>query len=285
MPCPPNFSQSIALCKTLGIFPPLEFLNVAILFIFTLSLVILKLIFRRCKLQQNCHLYIIKISIVVAKELISTIIPNLHIEDTGQQALNWMEMFRVSHLPIVDSENELLALISDRDIYDHNLVDCSFEKHSLSTQRPFVFENKHVFDACVLVHQFKLTTIPVLDLHKKYIGSISIQDLTMAISKMLAEQTVGGIIELEMNEFDYSLSQISQIVESNDAKILNLYIKTIPGTREIIVTLKVDKVDLSPIIQTFVRYDYNIKNVFMDDSLLNNMYDDRFDQFMNYLNM
>lgn len=222
---------------------------------------------------------------MVAKELISTIIPALNTKDTGQQALNWMEMFRVSHLPIVDSEKELLALISDEEIYNHNLANQSFEKHSLSAQRPSVLENQHAFDVCELIYKFNLTSVPVLDLHKKYLGCISIQDLGKAISKMIAEQATGGIIELEMGEFDYSLSQIARIVEDNDAKILNLYIKSNPKTRQIIVTLKVDKVDLSPIIQAFVRYDYVIINAFMDDSLLNNMYDDRFDQFMNYLNI
>jgi hypothetical protein len=81
------------------------------------------------------------------------------------------------------------------------------------------------------------------------------------------------------------MAQIAQIVEGNDAKILSLYIHREKDSKEIVITLKVNQIDLSPIIQTFVRYDYSIRAVFMEESVINNMYDDRYNQFMKYLNI
>ena len=51
------------------------------------------------------------------------------------------------------------------------------------------------------------------------------------------------------------------------------------------MTIKLDKVDLSAVIQTFTRYNYEIAAVYMDDSMLDDMYEDRLEQFLKYLNM
>jgi len=95
----------------------------------------------------------------------------------------------------------------------------------------------------------------------------------------------GGIIILETTWNNYSASQISQIVEGNDARILSLFVTRISQTDNIEVMLKLDKVDLSSVIQTFTRYDYQIAAVYMDDSALNDMYEDRLGQFLRYLNI
>ncbi|TKG95515.1 CBS domain-containing protein [Puteibacter caeruleilacunae] len=219
-----------------------------------------------------------------AKALISPIVPALSPTDTGQRALNWMEVFRVSHLPLV-KDDEYIALISDKDIYDHDLIDSTFEDTVIPTQRPYIKKNQHVMEAAEMLYRLKLTSIPVLDLTNNYLGMITVQDLGHHIAGVLSEQEAGGIIVLEIGQHDYVLSEIARIVEENDAKILSLYLKSQPNSQELDVTLKVNKIDLSPIIQTFVRYDYNIKAVYMDDNILKNMYDDRFDQFMNYLNI
>ena len=54
---------------------------------------------------------------MLARELVSDIISPLHTSDTAQKALSWMEIYKVSHLPIVN-EKKFLGLISESDIYD-----------------------------------------------------------------------------------------------------------------------------------------------------------------------
>ncbi len=65
---------------------------------------------------------------MVAKDLISQVIPSLKTSDLGQTALNWMEIFRISHLPIVNNQ-DFLGLISDADIYDMNRPDEPIGNH------------------------------------------------------------------------------------------------------------------------------------------------------------
>ena len=93
----------------------------------------------------------------------------------------------------------------------------------------------------------------------------------------------GGIIVLEMAKNDYSLSQIAQIVESNDAKILSSYIMSSPDSMNIEVTIKVNQIELDRVIRTFQRYDYHIKASFQKSSLEEDL-KFRYEALMNYLN-
>ena len=95
----------------------------------------------------------------------------------------------------------------------------------------------------------------------------------------------GGIVELQMCENSYSLAQITQIIEGNDARILSLYTwKPSGSTTELNVTIKINQVDLSAILQTLSRYNFEITGTYMDQTPLKNLIDDRFDQFMRYIN-
>jgi hypothetical protein len=73
-------------------------------------------------------------------------------------------------------------------------------------------------------------------------------------------------------------------VESNDTRILSFFLNPLPGTNRLELVLKLDKEDLSPVIQSFMRYDYLVKGVYLDHSMLNDLYQDRFDHFMKYMN-
>ncbi|MCD6597059.1 MAG: CBS domain-containing protein [Bacteroidales bacterium] len=221
---------------------------------------------------------------MLAKELISDIIPAISTNDTGMEALNWMEIFRVSHLPIVNNK-EFLGLISDTDIYDLNLADDPIGKHNLSLFSPYILENQHVYEAIELVSRLKLTVAPVLDVNKHYLGLITTSDLIKCFADLTAVNNPGGIIVLELNQNDYSLTQIAQIVESNDAKILSLYINSPKDSMRLEVTLKVNRTDLYGIIQTFERFNYEIKAQFMEDDEMDSLYSSRYESFMKYLSI
>ena len=221
---------------------------------------------------------------MIAKELISDVIPSLRLSDTGQKALNWMEIFRISHLPVVDN-HDYIGLIADKSIYDLNLTEKKFEDCRDHMLTPHVHTNQHIYEVVSVISELKISVVPVLDLHHSYMGVITVADLAHKFADLVAVSEPGGVILLELTPMDYSLAEIAQIVEGNDAKILSLYVSKELDSKKMIVTLKVNKVDLSPIIQTFVRYDYSIVAVFMDESVLNNMYDDRLNQLMKYMNI
>jgi len=221
---------------------------------------------------------------MIAKDLISEVVPALRLTDSGQKALNWMEIFRISHLPVVDG-TKLIGLISDKIIYDLNILDRPVGDYAEHLLSPHIHVNQHIYEVLSVVSILKLTALPVLNLHHEYCGVITVLDLSKKFTDLVAVNEPGGVIVLELNSIDYSLSQIAQIVEGNDAKILSFYIHQEHETKMMNVTLKINVIDLSAIIQTFVRYDYNIKAVYMDESIIQNLYDDRFEQLMKFMNI
>ena len=221
---------------------------------------------------------------MLAKDLISDVISPLHTSDTAQKALSWMEIYKVSHLPIVN-DKKFLGLISESDIYDLNEPDLPIGAHKLNLFSPFVYEDDHIFTVISLVADLKLTLIPVLDREDNYVGSISLQDLIKSFAKLISSDNPGSIIVLEVNVHDYQLSQIAQIVESNNAKILASYIDNNPDSTKMDVIIKVNVTEISSIIRTFERYDYTIKSTFSEDTELNEIYKNRYELFMRLLNL
>lgn len=221
---------------------------------------------------------------MIAQNLISEVVPPLRLADSGQKALNWMEIFRISHLPVVNGK-ELVGLISDKIIYDLNIIDKPVGDYIDHLLSPHIHTNQHIYEVFSVISNLKLSAVPVLNLYHEYCGMITVFDLAQKFADLVAVREPGGVIVLELNSIDYSLSQIAQIVEGNDAKILSFYVNQEEDSKVMNVTLKINVVDLSSIIQTFVRYDYNIKAVYMDESIIQNLYDDRYDQLIKFMNI
>jgi acetoin utilization protein AcuB len=221
---------------------------------------------------------------MVANDLISEIIPSLKTSDSGQTALNWMEIFRISHLPIVNNQ-DFLGLISDTDIYDMNQSDEPIGNHELTLLKPFVTDDQHLFEVIGLAARLKLSVVPVLDNHSHYKGVITTSDLVRHIAGISSMDQPGGIVVLEMIERDYSLTQIAQIVESNNIKVLSMYITSQKESTRLEVTLKVDTTDLLALVRTFERYNYDVKTWVTTNDSIDRFYSERFDLLMKYLNM
>lgn len=219
-----------------------------------------------------------------ARDLISDIIPSLKTSDTGQTALNWMEIFRISHLPIVNNQ-DFLGLISDTDIYDLNQPDEPIGNHPLTLFKPYVTAGQHIFEVIALVSKLKLTVVPVLDEKGHYKGVITVNDLVRHIAELSSMDQPGSIIVLEMLERDYSLSQIAQIVESNNLKILSVFITSPPDSTKLEVTLKLNSSDISSVIRTFERYGYDLRQWVSADDALDRFYSERLDMLIKYMNI
>ncbi len=195
-----------------------------------------------------------------------------------------MDVCRVSHLPVVD-ENRYLGLVSDKLIYDLNLSDKKIGSQADKLIRVHVHFDQHLFEAAIVMYKLKLSCLPVLNKDHYYLGAITLSDVAARFARLFSLQEPGGVMVLEMNVYDYSLSEISKIVEGNGIKILSSFLDRKPGGTNMDVILKLDHEDLSPLIQAFMRYGYNVKDVYLDHSMLTDLYKDRFEQFMNYMNI
>ena len=220
---------------------------------------------------------------MIARHLITQDIISLKTSNTGEEALNLMEELKVSHLPIVNNEN-FLGLITEQDIYDLNNVKQALGNYNLSLKHPFVNEHQHLYDVLKLVSDLKLTLIPVLDDNEKYLGSITLHDLVNYIANSFSLENPGGVIVLEISENDYNLTEIAQIVQSNDAKVLSVFLASHSDSTRLEVVIKLNKTDMGAILQTFDRYGYYVKASFGEDEDRESI-KENYDSFMNYLNI
>ncbi len=220
-----------------------------------------------------------------AKELISDIFPAVNINDKGEKALVRMDFFKISHIPLVDSDGNYFGLISENEIYDFDLVDKTFSSYKNVLARPFVLCNRHIYEVITVFTKFNVSVVPVLNSKKKYIGAICFHDLVRHLGTLTSSENPGAVFILELDFHNYSLSQIAQIIESNDAKILSLYAETKKNSTKLELTIKINTTDFSAIRQTFERYDYKIKAAYNEDDKINELLEERFDEFMNYLNI
>lgn len=220
---------------------------------------------------------------MLAIELIADAIPPVHTSDTVQKVIDRMVEFRVRHLPIVNEE-QFLGLVSENDLIEVSDYQTAIGALSLSLVNPYVREEQHVYDVIRLFYEQQLTVVPVLDARNNYRGIISINMMVEYFARLTSVSDPGGIIVLEITNNNNSLAHMAQIVESDNAQILSSYVRTFPDSTRMEVTLKVNKVDISGIVASFARYEYNVKATFNhnddDDGSK-----DRYDSLMNYLNV
>ena len=217
-----------------------------------------------------------------AIDLISDNIPTLKTSDTGENALNLMELYRVSHLPVVNFDT-LLGIISDEDIYDLRKPEEAIGNHSLKSGKVFVHSNAHVYDIINTFSQFDLTTLPVLDAENNYLGSITLKDLAKMFSDLLASGGPGGIVVLEFKDLSFSMAEIARIIEEENAKILSSYLHHCQVNHIFKLTIKLNIEDLTSVLKSFERYNYNIKAWYMNEGKLDTLIQDRYDALMRYL--
>ncbi|MCU0370292.1 MAG: CBS domain-containing protein [Bacteroidales bacterium] len=220
---------------------------------------------------------------MIAKEIVSYDIPPLKVSDTCPFALNVMDENRVNHLPVVN-ERELLGVVSEFDLVNHSIPEDIVGNVRLSLPNAFVSEYQHVFDVMKMMTEMKLSLLPVVDQRNGYNGVITLPNLVRFLTLNMSVLNPGGLIILEVAENDYSMAEISNIVESNDARIIGAFFTTRPDSTLIDLTLKINNIDLNPVIQTFERYNYTIKATFAEKDDLDEL-KERYDALMNFLNI
>ena len=218
-----------------------------------------------------------------AEELIVDNIPPLKKTDTGETALQWMDEFKIMHLSVVENKN-FLGTISESDVLGMADLSEKIGNYSEMLNPAFVTQRQHIFEVVKVVNDQKLSIIPVLDAQEKYVGSITIAQLMEIIADMPVANNPGGVIVFELKQNDYSLEAIARIIEENNTKILGTFIASHPDSTKILLTIKVNTFDIRSIVSSLQRHEYTI-TYFEDSSDFNDDMQDRFDSFMNFLNI
>lgn len=220
---------------------------------------------------------------MIIQQLISPIVPTLLPSDTGNKALNIMEESHMTQLPLVQ-EDKYLALIHENDVLDWDMPEYALDKASFLNYRPAVFANGHPFDALRIAHQQNLSIVPVIGNDNKYIGAITRDALLKYVTENSGVDNPGGILVLEMEPRNYSLTEIARICENEDVLVISSQITNNATTGLLEVTLKTNRTNLEPVISSFERHDYQIKEVFGaqvgQEDLMS-----RYNLLMNFINM
>lgn len=217
-----------------------------------------------------------------AIDLITDDIPPLRTSDTIGRALDWMEEFKVSHLPVV--ENRRLVGV----VQDSALVDKGDAEAELGTVRDrfthaFVRGGQHIYDVMKVLTEQNLTVVPVLDETGNFLGTVGEHEALRRLAEVANINQPGSVVVLEMTSADYSLHEIARIVEGNDAKILSVYTHTVPDSARTEVTLKINREDISDVLQSFERYEYFVKSTYQGSRFHDDLRG-RYDELMRFIN-
>ncbi len=220
---------------------------------------------------------------MLTKELINNDIPRLQLQDSVGKALQLINDFRISHLPVV-SEETFLGLISEDDLLDAEDEKLPIEVLQNNFVNAAVPDNVHFLNAVSSSIQFDTTVVPVVNNEDEYAGAITTSDLLKTLGNFSGADEIGGLIVLEMERTQFAISEISRIVESNDCTILHLNTTVHPLTGLLTVTLHINKREIASVIATFERYEYSVVYSFGNEKFENEI-GSNYQNLMNYLDI
>lgn len=200
-----------------------------------------------------------------AYQFINNMIPPLKPTDKVKMGLTWMEEIRTNILPVVE-DGLFKGLITDEMIYNLNEPELLVGDVEMDNVGCYVFRDKHIYDVLKVSSEFHLTMVAVLDRGNAYEGVVTIEDAIAAFADTLSIQTSGGVLILSMLMTEYSLFEISRVIESENAKILSSFITSDPlDDNKIKVTLKVDQPELRHIKATLERFGYRVIDHYQEE--------------------
>jgi CBS domain-containing protein len=217
---------------------------------------------------------------MLANQLITTHYPTVEPDDKITVALQLVEDFDVLHIAVVDHK-KYLGIISKDDLLDAD--DTSSIKVVLSGMlQKAVRPTEHFLTALKLAAQNNLSMVPVVNNEQEWMGAIPATELLKAAATFTGAEEPGAVIILEMERKSYSFGEISRLVETNDAYItqFNTFFENETGL--LIVTIKINKVEVSDILATFQRYEYSVR-YFMGEEQYENELRYNYDHLMSYL--
>ncbi|GGG90920.1 hypothetical protein GCM10011416_04310 [Polaribacter pacificus] len=204
----------------------------------------------------------------------------LTLQCTVEQAQHLCEDLPITHIPIVE-QDRLIGCFAQSDIQS-----IENRKQTLSEVRDLFYyfaidSSASILELLKIFADNDANIIPVLE-EQTYQGYYELSDIldVFASSPFLA--TDGFDLVVQKNNKELMMSEISQIVEANNALLLGCFIskKDVDNTQ---VTMKISSQEINEIIQTFRRYNYTVVTKHKDDSYLEEL-KNRADYLQKYLN-
>ena len=218
---------------------------------------------------------------MLTRELQSQHLPSLHLHDKVYQALQLMNDNQITHLPVLEGE-KFAGLISEDDLLQSENDHAILSELEQSFSSFSVKEEDHFLKAVQLAAENGLSLVPVVNEDNELTGTVTYTELLRHASAFMSLNEPGGLIVLELPSNQYSFNEISKLVETNDAQITQLNTSNDAETGTMLVTRRINKTEISDILATFQRYEYNVKYFFGEEQYANELRTN-YDNLMNYL--
>lgn len=202
-------------------------------------------------------------------------------QETIVAAQDFLIDLSFSHFPIVE-EGVYIGSIAADDLETFD-ADKKVGDYKYTLEHFFARTNMIWLDVLEVFANNQTNIVPVLDEMNNYVGYYEIGDIMKFFHETPFLKEPGGIIIVKKGILDYSMSQITQIVESNNGKLLGLFVSD-SDIESIEITIKISLGAMNEIIQTFRRYNYEIVSEHQEDNYINNL-KERSDYLDKYLNI
>ena len=218
---------------------------------------------------------------MLSKDFLTKQVTMLKPEDSGSFSLSQMEDYKLKHLPVV-SDGKYIFLASEKDIFLMEDIDSPIE--NMSIYAPMVNERASILEVLGVMSQENLTVLPVVE-DGEYLGAVTLPALVDKLSEVTQSGSQGALIAIEMNSQDYDLSQLSHLIESNNAKVLSLLTYPVEKTSKLVILFRIDLEDASPVLRSLERFNYRVLYCVQKEGLADDIMRKRLDELMYYLEM
>ncbi len=221
---------------------------------------------------------------MLAASLINPMLPTLKLTDSVSTALDWMNDYHTQQLVVADDEI-YKGIVSEAILLDSSddwviLADI-IRQH----QDVYATEDQHVYELLRLINQYALKVVPIVDEEGFLAGTVLVSELLERFADVLGIQEKGAVLVLKIAERDYSLSEVSRLIESNGTKVISSYFAsaaTYENPDDARLTLKLNRTNINPIVATLERFGYAIEEAHANDPV-ESIDQERLDMLMRYL--
>jgi acetoin utilization protein AcuB len=221
---------------------------------------------------------------MLAASLINPMIPTLKLTDQVSTALDWMNDYDTQQL-VVAEDDVYKGVVSESILLDSINDAAPLSEIIRQHQDVFATSDQHVYELLRLVNQYGLRVLPVVNEEGLLEGTIVVGELLERFADELGIQERGAVLVLKIAERDYSLSEVSRLIESNGTKVLSSYYSssaTYENPDDARLTLKLNRTNINPIVATLERFGYVIEEAHANDPV-ESIDQERLDMLLRYL--
>ena len=221
-----------------------------------------------------------------ALDYIDHSIPFLKTTDSVIKGLGWMEEYKILNLAVVEAKTkQYLGLVSEIVLLNEGGNDLLTQDMLLHSQELYVKSNDHIYEALRVISKTELDVCAVVDSDGRFLGTLTANMLLNCMNEFTSATDHGGVIELLMYSYEYSLVEISRAVESNGARVLSSYVSSIKDEGDKVkVVIKLNVTDVSLVVTEFQQLNYIVTGIYSDFEAPNDI-SDNYRHLFKYLNL